>query len=49
MMINWWCIVAIVSLVIGGVCSIRMKDGGYFVIAVLLSFTIGLGYFLSTL
>lgn len=48
MMINWWCIVAIISLIIGGICSIINKDDNPFGSAIFLTLFIGLGYLLTS-
>jgi len=48
MIINW-CLVAIVALIIGGICSVIEKDGDYFLVAVIFDFFIGLGYYLTIL
>ena len=45
-MINWWCIVAIIALVIGGICSLITKKDTYFGDAIFLTLFIGLGYIL---
>ena len=47
MIINW-CLVAIVALVIGGICSIHGKDSDYFSGALMLTFCIGFGCLLTS-
>jgi len=42
MIINW-CLVAIVALIIGGICSLKKNDSDYFLGAIILVFCIGFG------
>ena len=44
--ISGWCIVAIVALIIGGICSIKNKNYDYFEEAIFLTMLIGLCHIL---
>ena len=46
MIISGWCIVAVIALIIGGICSIVNKDRDDFGSAIILVMLIGLGYIL---
>jgi len=46
MIISGWCLVAIVALIVGGICSIILKDRECFIDSTFLVLMIGIGYFI---